>query len=177
MERHLSLGAPWSQPGRSWLIPIDSPTNAMISVRRSSVFPSARQSMAPGPNAFAPTAPTRETRPITNPAWRQTCRESIIDYLTLRNCPIQFTNKTLSPSPTQANFVTIFRFLVVELLEVEMLPGRKFEEEAMSVLKDLRYPLLETITKTTLGTAGNERNWVPLLPMISWLVELCKVSS
>jgi kinetochore protein NDC80 len=152
--------------------------NVIHSVRRSSVFPSAaRQSMLPGSNNASAPSQIRGTRPITNPTWRQIARTSIEDYLSLTHCPILINTKTLNPSPTQANFVAIFRYLVSDILGIEMASAatKKFEDEAILVLKDLRYPLVDVITKTSLGTAGNERNWTTLLPMLSWLVDLCKV--
>lgn len=83
--------------------------------------------------------------------------------------------RTLS-QPTTKEFQQLFRFLISELLDPGMQWSKKFEEDAISVLKDLRYPAMDMIGKTALGAPGTGMNWPALLAMLHWLVELCKVS-
>ncbi|OCF76626.1 hypothetical protein I204_02324 [Kwoniella mangroviensis CBS 8886] len=52
--------------------------------------------------------------------------------------------------------------------------GKKFEDDALSILKDLRYPGLDSVSKTAFTAPGAPQSWPGLLAMLSWLVELCK---
>ena len=142
------------------------------SARRSSVYTSGRQLLAP--NAFSNSI-TKDTRPIRQSAFQASCVRNISDYLMTQRCPIPLTPKTFT-SPTTKDFQSIFRFLVQELVDPGMVWTKKFEDDAINLLKDLRYPAMETIGRTGLGAPGG-RDWPPLLAMLSWVVELCKVSS
>ncbi|ORY22449.1 HEC/Ndc80p family-domain-containing protein [Naematelia encephala] len=139
------------------------------SVRRSSVYPSSRTSMAPG--AFNPT--TKDTRPIRDSTFRQQCSKNINDFLLSVRCPIPLHAKSLT-SPTTKEFHQIFRFLIMEFLDPNYQWGKKVEDDMMSILKDMRYPAMETIGKTAITAPGTGMNWPPLLAMLNWLVELCK---
>ena len=92
----------------------------------------------------------------------------------VQRCPIPLTSKMFL-SPTTKDFQSIFRYLVQELVDPGMVWGKKFEDDVINLLKDLRYPAMETIGRTGLGAPGG-RDWAPLLAMLNWLVELCKVS-
>ncbi len=91
----------------------------------------------------------------------------------MHRCPIPLVPKTFT-SPTTKDFQSIFRFLVQELIDPGMVWTKKFEDDAINLLKDLRYPAMETIGRTGLGAPGG-RDWPPLLAMLNWMVELCKV--
>ena len=107
-------------------------------------------------------------------AFMNNCAKNIQDYLMVQRCPIPLTSKMFL-SPTTKDFQSIFRYLVQELVDPGMVWGKKFEDDVINLLKDLRYPAMETIGRTGLGAPGG-RDWAPLLAMLNWLVELCKVS-
>ena len=102
------------------------------------------------------------------------CQKNIHEYLVASRCPVPLTSRTLS-SPTTKDFQAIFRFLVSELLDPGMVWGKKFEDDCILVLKDLRYPSMDTLGKTALVTAGDPQQWPKLLAMLNWMVDLCKV--
>lgn len=141
------------------------------SVRRQSTFPSAgRQSMLP-PSA----AVTRDTRPVRNPQFQTTCRENIEHFCRAQRCPIPINDRVLH-SPTQKDFFNIFRWLISEFLD-PYYPwvAKNPTDDIIAILKDLRYPGLDNISKTALGAPGSGTNWGTLLAMLNWVVELAKV--
>ena len=141
------------------------------STRRSSVY-SGRPSLAPMP--YAGPVLRNDPRPIRDKTYQATCQRNITEYLLDQRFPMQLTPKTLA-SPTSKEFQSIFRFLITEFLDPGMVWGKSFESDCIQVMKDLRYPFGEGITKTNLG-APSAGNWASLLAMLNWLVELCKVS-
>lgn len=143
------------------------------SVRRSSVFPGAgRQSMALGGAAIS----SRDSRPYRDKAFQNACQENVADYLSATRCPIVLTQKTLL-SPTQKEFQTIFKFLISEQIDRGYQFTKKFEDECVSIMKDLKYPAMEHLGKTALATPGTPQYWPGFLAMFNWLVDLCKVST
>ncbi|RXK42235.1 hypothetical protein M231_00593 [Tremella mesenterica] len=140
------------------------------SIRRSSVFMGGRQSMVP---ASYPSASIKDNRPIRDPTFKSNCIKNISEYLNYTRCPLPLTSKTLV-SPTTKEFQGIFRFLVQDLLDPGMTWGKKFEDDCLQVLKDLKYPSPEGLGRTALGAAGDPQQWPKLLSMLNWLVELCR---
>ncbi|WVQ85202.1 hypothetical protein IAT38_007367 [Cryptococcus sp. DSM 104549] len=143
------------------------------SVRRSSVFPSGSQgrpSMAPGSMYSA--AAFKDPRPIRDKSFQASCARNVSDYLlSARNSPA-ITPKTLT-SPTAKEFQSIVRFLVGEI-DPGATWGKKFEDDTLSMLKDMRYPGMDSVSKTALTAPGAPQSWSGLLAMLNWLVELCK---
>ncbi|WVR04399.1 hypothetical protein IAU60_001401 [Kwoniella sp. DSM 27419] len=141
--------------------------------RRSSVYPAgslSRPSVAPG--LYLPSA-LKDTRPVRDKGFQSTCIGNISVYLGLVRYPSQLTPKTLV-SPTAKEFQSIFRFLINDIIDVGMEWGKRFEDDAITVLRDLRYPSMDSVTKTAIGAPGSPQAWPGLLAMLNWLVELCK---
>ncbi|WFD00982.1 kinetochore-associated Ndc80 complex subunit ndc80 [Malassezia yamatoensis] len=77
--------------------------------------------------------------------------------------------------PTQSAFVAMFRHVYRECIDETYVLGgenKKFEEEVMQLLRDIRYPFLEDLTKTKLMAAGSQANWPACLAMLDWIVRL-----
>jgi kinetochore protein NDC80 len=140
------------------------------SVRRSSVFP--RQSMAPG---MAIGFVAKDTRPIRNPQFQEQCRANVHQFLMDSRCPYPITPKTLV-SPTQKEFQNLVQYLVQVLFQGGYTWLKTFDMDCHTLLKDLKYPGAESCGKTALGAPGTPQNWPPMLAMLNWLVDLCKVS-
>lgn len=162
-----------STAGQVGLRSLQTLEDTNISVRRSSVFPSggARQSIAPG--AFQ-TAGVKDTRPLRNGAYQQACQANIGEYLANSRCPVAVNARLLS-SPTLHDFIAVFKHLVSDFTTADSW-SKKFEADALVVLRDLKYPGVGDISKTALGTPGSPTNWHQLLGMLNWLVELNRVS-
>lgn len=146
-------------------------------MRRSSVYGAGRPSVVtPQHNTgFLPTQ-TKDVRPLKDPLFKKTCQEAIFLYFQHRPRAPQISQKTLS-SPTQHEFQLMFRFLVTEIDEDYVFGrgGKKFEEECLGVLKDLKYPGVESISRTAITAPGSPTQWPSLLAMLMWLVDLSQV--
>nr|XP_018265782.1 STE/STE20/PAKA protein kinase [Kwoniella dejecticola CBS 10117]OBR87940.1 STE/STE20/PAKA protein kinase [Kwoniella dejecticola CBS 10117] len=147
--------------------------NVPGSVRRSSVFASssrARPSIAQG---LYTAAPPRDPRPIRDKAFQSACMRNVTDFLVSARYPAPLTSKTFI-SPTAKEFQSIFRFLVETLVDPGTGWSKKFEDDALMVLKDLRYPGMDTVSKTAFTAPGAPHSWSGMLAMLNWLVEICK---
>jgi len=126
--------------------------------------------MAPG--AFQ-TAGVKDARPLRNGAYQQACQANIGEYLANSRCPVAVNARLLS-SPTLHDFIAVFKHLVSDFTTPDSW-SKKFEADALVVLRDLKYPGVGDISKTALGTPGSPTNWHQLLGMLNWLVELNRV--
>ncbi|KAL1408413.1 kinetochore-associated Ndc80 complex subunit ndc80 [Vanrija albida] len=130
----------------------------MANTRRSSIFASAggRSSIMP---SYSSTA-IKDTRPIRDATFRTESSQNIQSYLSQHGSQVELSAKW-SVSPTQREFQNLFRFLADSLIGPGFPWGKKFDDDCLSILRDLRYPAMET-------------NWPNLLAMLNWMVELCK---
>jgi kinetochore protein NDC80 len=116
----------------------------------------------------------KDPRPIANRAFRMQCQQNVIDYLAIHRCPLPRNIDNV----TAKEFQTIFRFLVSGPVGLD--PGynwreKKFEDDVIAILKDLRYPAMENVGKMALGMPGGQNVWPHHVAMLNWLVEMCKV--
>ena len=68
----------------------------------------------------------------------------------------------------------IFKHLV-GLVDPGVTWVKKFEDDALLVLRDLRYPAMDTIGRTGLSAPGAPNCWPSMLAMLNWLVDMHKV--
>ncbi|WVO16742.1 hypothetical protein L204_104426 [Cryptococcus depauperatus] len=142
------------------------------SVRRNSVFSSngqGRASLAAGLYS----APYKDPRPIRDKTFQTNCMRNINHYLVATRYPSPITPKTFT-SPTAKEFQSIFRFLVNDFIDQSLAWGKKFEDDTLTILKDLKYPGMDSVSKTALTAPGAPQSWPNLLAMLNWLVDLCK---
>jgi kinetochore protein NDC80 len=150
-------------------------------MRRSSVSGAGRPSVVTPQHANAGFLPsqTKDLRPLKDPLFKKACQESIFLYFQHRPRAPQISQKTLI-SPTQHEFQMMFKFLVTEGIDEDYVFGRggkKFEEECIGVLKDLKYPGVDSLSRTAITAPGTPQGWPSLLAMLMWLVDLSQVSS
>jgi kinetochore protein NDC80 len=127
--------------------------------------------MAPG--AFS-VSTAKDTRPVRDRTYQTQCQRNIHEYLQLHRFPMPISPKTLT-SPTQKEFQSIFKYLISEFVDPNMIWGKKFEDDCIAIMKDIRYPAMETLGKTALVAPGTPHTWPAILAMLNWLVDLCKV--
>ncbi|KAJ3128144.1 kinetochore-associated Ndc80 complex subunit ndc80 [Nowakowskiella sp. JEL0407] len=142
---------------------ISASQRAMGISRRSSAY-SSRPSLA------ASTGPTKEVRPIRDKQWQNSAIRNLISFLVQMGYPESINPKMLSP-PTQKDFQSVFRFTYMQL-DPTYNYTKKFEEEVPAILKGLRYPFVEQITKNHIISVGTMHAWPHMLAMLTWLVEL-----
>lgn len=116
---------------------------------------------------------TKDTRPLRDKNFQATMQQEIFNFLSFNN----FENEMRHPislrslkAPTQKDFVLIFQFLYKRID-----PGYKFtksfEHEVYFVLKNIKYPWLETINKSQISAVGGQ-SWPVFLGVLYWLIQL-----
>ncbi|KAF9355303.1 kinetochore-associated Ndc80 complex subunit ndc80 [Mortierella sp. AD094] len=143
----------------------------MSSNRRVSGF-APRQSMS-GPIGSVLSANSvniRDPRPVKDKAYQRNLIHNIVAFLTQAGYPHVITTKNLT-QPANKDFQDIFKFMYLKLE-----PGydfqKKFEDEVPVLLKTMRYPAADTITKTSLYTVGTPHSWPNMLALLGWMMEV-----
>ncbi|WWC87195.1 uncharacterized protein L201_002081 [Kwoniella dendrophila CBS 6074] len=147
--------------------------NMPSSVRRSSVFASSGRGRPSAIHGIYNGIQLKDPRPIRDKGFQSNCIRNIQEYLLQSRYPFPLTSKTLS-SPTSKEFQSIFRFLIDNLIDNSGGWSKKFEDDVMMILKDLKYPGMENVSKTALTAPGAPQSWSGLLAMLNWLVEICR---
>ncbi|KAF9961735.1 kinetochore-associated Ndc80 complex subunit ndc80 [Mortierella alpina] len=135
-----------------------------------------RQSMSgsAGPRpSLSGTVSMKDPRPIKDKAFQRSLVHSIVDYLTQNGYPNTITPKNLM-QPTNKDFQDVFKFLY-QKLEPRYLFQKKFEDEVPVLMKTMRYPAADTISKTALYTVGAPHSWPSMLALLGWMVDVIKV--
>ncbi|KAJ2866902.1 kinetochore-associated Ndc80 complex subunit ndc80, partial [Coemansia asiatica] len=141
--------------------------------RRVSVFASTRRTTM---NIAVPGTISRnggavkDPRAIKERAFQAKAQQRIVSYLSSHGYPGLLTPKTLA-TPTVKDFQTIFRFLYAQL-DPRYVYQKKFEEDALNILRGIRYPYVNNISRSHIYSAGSMSTWPGLLAMLLWLVEL-----
>ncbi|KZO97198.1 hypothetical protein CALVIDRAFT_536668 [Calocera viscosa TUFC12733] len=139
------------------------------SVRRSST---SRASVA----ALAQmNQPKTEMRSIRDKQWIAMAAQTAMDHLIESRFPLPLERKSFDQGPTLKLFQAMFMFLVHDVLYPGYVfgkGGRKFEEDVITLMKDLRCPHADQISRTALQAAGSGHAWPATLAMLYWMVEL-----
>ncbi|KAJ3196946.1 kinetochore-associated Ndc80 complex subunit ndc80 [Irineochytrium annulatum] len=133
--------------------------------RRSSTFAS-RPSIAIG----AGMAITKDPRPIRDKSWQNNAVKTLINFLVQAGYNQTLSAKALQ-APSVKDFQSIFKFLYAQL-DPQYVWQKKFEEEVPVILRGLRYPFCDQISKSHLTSVGTMHAWPLLLAMLTWMVEL-----
>ncbi|KAI1311614.1 kinetochore-associated Ndc80 complex subunit ndc80 [Mortierella claussenii] len=115
----------------------------------------------------------RDPRPVKDRGYQRTLILNIVGFLNQYGYPHVVTTKNLS-QPTNKDFQDIFKFMYLKLE-----PGydfqKKFEDEVPVLLRTMRYPAADTITKTSLYTVGTPHSWPNMLALLGWMMEVILV--
>ncbi|KAK9765092.1 kinetochore-associated Ndc80 complex subunit ndc80, variant 2 [Basidiobolus ranarum] len=112
----------------------------------------------------------KDPRPIREKDWQASKTRKLVNFLAHSGYPSSISPKTFQ-SPTTKDFQSAFKFLY-QLLDPKYVFRRRFEEECPILLKELRYPLADQITKAQLYAVGSMHTWPILLGVLVWLMEL-----
>lgn len=142
------------------------------SVRRSSTY--HRQSSIGGflpPGVLSGTSTKiKEPRPVKTKEFKELCARNIQTYLMHSGYPHPVSQKTLT-NPIKTDFENMFKYLYNNID-----PGyqfqKKVEEEVLPLMKGLKYPFADSITKSSLQAVGSMTTWPAMLVMLNWMVEL-----
>ncbi|TIA87982.1 hypothetical protein E3P99_02865 [Wallemia hederae] len=162
-----------------------APRMAPPSIQRSSVY--GRQSVVPSSSHhqlssfLGPPKPIRsDPRPLKDRNFINELKELVHQHLLECGYPFQVNAKILT-SPTTKDFQTMFKFLYTDVLDPAFQwnndfigKPRKFEEEVLMILRDMRYPVADSISKTQLQAASAQHIWPSMLAMLSWLTDMTR---
>lgn len=150
------------------------------SQRRSSVM--RRSSMGAAAfgqhNSFFNTAASatvqRDPRPLRDSSYRQDVAGRLFEYVTKNGFEMEMKH-ALGPnalkSPTQKDFSMVFQWLY-KRLDPNYRFHKAIEHEVMPILKQLRYPYANAITKSQLTAVGSANSWPQFLGILHWMMEL-----
>ncbi|ORX94356.1 hypothetical protein K493DRAFT_203556, partial [Basidiobolus meristosporus CBS 931.73] len=113
---------------------------------------------------------SKDPRPLRDKSWQHDTIRALTEFLieTGYNQPI--STKTLQ-TPTSKDFQSIFKFLYAKL-DPRYVYQKKFEEEVPGLLKGLKYPFADQISKSQLYAVGSMHSWPNLLGMLQWIMDL-----
>ncbi|KAF8936374.1 kinetochore-associated Ndc80 complex subunit ndc80 [Dissophora ornata] len=115
----------------------------------------------------------RDPRPVKDKAFQRSLIHNLVNFLTQAGYPHAISAKNLT-QPTNKDFQDIFKFLYLKLE-----PGydfqRKFEDDVPVLLRTMRYPAADTITKTSLYTVGTPHSWPNMLALLGWMMDVILV--
>lgn len=110
----------------------------------------------------------RDMRMVREKGYKQQCVDTILKFLVENGYDGQVSEKILH-NPSSKDFQSIFKFLY-GFIDDSMFSSR-FEDEVVTVMRNLRYPYCGEITKSQLS-AITPHTWPVILSMCNWVVEL-----
>ncbi|KAF9087081.1 kinetochore-associated Ndc80 complex subunit ndc80 [Mortierella sp. AD031] len=144
--------------------------------RRVSSFAPRQSINGPGPVmglSLSSNVSIRDPRAVKDKGFQRNLIFTIVSFLTQSGYPHAITTKNLT-QPTNKDFQDIFKFLYLKLE-----PGyefqKKFEDEVPVLLKTMRYPAADSISKTSLYTVGTPHSWPNMLALLGWMMEVIMV--
>lgn len=112
----------------------------------------------------------KDPRPVRDKTFQIGCTKNLLEFLIRVGYPHPISEKILA-APSSKDFQQIFKFLYGHL-DPTFEFGKKFEEEVPGLLRGLRYPFANEISKSQLYAVGSMHAWPSLLAMLYWMVEL-----
>lgn len=95
-------------------------------------------------------------------------------FLFLQSAGFEISPSTLSNIQGK-EYRNIFEYLVLNLDPMYMFSAGRFEDDFAPALKALRYPFAHSMDNKWLAAPASMHSWPPLLGVLHWLVEMCKV--
>ncbi|KAF8420659.1 HEC/Ndc80p family-domain-containing protein [Tirmania nivea] len=120
---------------------------------------------------------TKDPRPLRDRSFLARIAGEILEYLATNNFEAE-TKYQVSPhflkSPTQKDFNMVFEYLYHQL-DPNYHFAKPMDQEVLPILKTLRYPYSNAITKSALAAVGGANTWPTFLGMLHWLLELVRM--
>jgi len=112
----------------------------------------------------------KDIRPIRTKQWVSKAKETLIRFLVITGLPD--VSKTSLKSPSAKDFKRIFMYLYQFIDQYYVFGEKDFEDQVIQLIKGLRYPYPDTITKSHLKSVGSTFTWPMILGVLTWMVEL-----
>jgi len=147
-------------------INIYKPPNSSLSLNEYSRRSSARLSAF----GYAPSTVKKDIRPLRDKNWVLSAKKALIHFLVITGFPD--VSKTSLKTPSAKDFKRIFVFLYGLIDPYYEFSEKDFEEQVISLIKGLRYPYADSISKSQLKSVGSTYTWPMILGILIWIVEL-----
>lgn len=139
-----------------------------LGVRRSSI---GAKGAGLGNSSFS----GKEPRPIRDKNFQNDGISILLNHLIQTGFDFPISAKILT-APSSKDFQNIFKFLYGQI-DPTFVFDKKFEEEVPGLMKGLKYPFANDISKSQLQAVGSMHTWPILLAMLVWMVELIQICS
>lgn len=135
-----------------------------------------RLSIAPGNIGNTGGSGVRETRPIKDKHYKTRMGLTVKEHLERTGFTMAGwdANKGVH-EPTQSAFVGMFKHIYATCIDTNFVmgvDGKKFEDEVLTLMKEIKYPAADELSKTKLTAAGSQSHWPYCLAMLEWMVNL-----
>lgn len=135
-----------------------------------------RLSIAPGNIGNTGGSGVRETRPIKDKHYKTRMGLTVKEHLERTGFTMVGwdVNKGVH-EPTQSAFVGMFKHIYATCIDTNFqmgADGKKFEDEVLMLMKEIKYPAADELSKTKLTAAGSQSHWPYCLAMLEWMVNL-----
>lgn len=165
-----SLAGP---PTRGPLLASSSNLPAPLTNPRQSVY---RAQPMPMSTTKRPAIPGKDQRDTRSPAFKTSTLQMLVQFLQAHDYPGDLSFKMLAAPPAR-EVQSVVKSLIY-FLDPHYVWGKggiKWEDELLPLLRGLKYPYTDGLTKATLQTPGSMPNMPHTLGLLHWLVNLCKV--
>ena len=125
---------------------------------------------------MAPPGIPEDPRPLRNKGYQNKLGQELSEYLTQNNFELEMKHSLTQRSmtePTAKDFSAMFQWLY-RRLDPAYRFQKSLDQEVPPILKQLRYPYAQKITKSQLGAVGGQ-NWYLLLGMLHWMMQLAQM--
>ncbi|OTB09611.1 hypothetical protein M426DRAFT_316159 [Hypoxylon sp. CI-4A] len=150
--------------------------------RRSSIYRSRTSTSGPGTHqSFFQQAPQvagkqHDPRPLRDRSFQARIGQEILDYLVKHNFEMEMKHtlsQNIIKSPTQKDFNFMFQWLY-RRIDPSYRFQKSIDQEVPPILKQLRYPWQNTITKSQISAVGGQ-NWYIFLGVLHWMMQLAQM--
>ncbi|ELQ75423.1 Centromere-associated protein HEC1 [Trachipleistophora hominis] len=110
-----------------------------------------------------------EKRNVRSPSYQEQCITNVLSFLDEHN--YENTSQKGVRSPTLKEFQNLFKFTISFFYK--NWECKRFEDDAMQLIKQLKYPYINEINKSHLVTTS-PHSWPVVLSFISWLIDMIR---
>lgn len=120
---------------------------------------------------MAATAVKKDPRPIRDKTWHSSAKRTLINFLIQAGYDQAISTKSLQ-SPSTKDFQKIFIFLYSQIDPYFRFSEKAFQDQVIQLIKGLKYPFADSISKSQLKSVGPMHTWPIILAILIWIVEL-----
>jgi len=119
---------------------------------------------------YTPSTIKKDIRPLRDKNWGFSAKKALIHFLVITGFPD--VSKTSLKNPSAKDFKKIFVFLYGLIDPYYEISEKDFEDQVIQLIKGLRYPYADSISKSQLKSVSSTYTWPMILGILIWMVEL-----